>query len=246
MNVGQGDCTVIQVGHSAILVDDGPFVHGFDAGERIVKPKLRELGVTDISLVLLTHPDADHVGGTRAIHEQFPNARIAFSRCFEHRHEVDRELTTWHLDDDKVWWLGQHERLKVGKITLDVACPQVPPDAPTNDGSIFVRISDGAAAVVITGDAPIQSEQRIAPTGDWSADVLHVGHHGSKTSTSDAWLDAVHPTYGIISCGRNNEYGHPHRVVLDRLAAHHVTPVRTDQIGDIRFVVRGQHFVPDR
>ncbi len=245
VNVGQGDCTVVQSGGDTVLIDDGPQTMGYDAGARIILPKLRELGVAHVNLILLTHPDADHVGGTGAILRAFPDAKIGFSQCFRDRKEVQNRLTEWGVADDRVWWMEEEERVRMGDLRLRIHCPQISASAPTNDGSIFLRFSEGTAAFVITGDAPQAKEDQTARTSDWTSDVLHVGHHGSRTSTSLSWLAAVHPKFAVISCGKDNEYGHPHRAVLDRLREASATVLRTDERGDIQFRVRDHHFLPE-
>ena len=243
LNVGQGDCTVIRAGDATILVDAGPYFRGADAGEKIVLPKLRQMGVNSVNLVILTHPDADHVGGTGAIIRKFPNAKVAISHCYDENAEMLADLRKWGLESSRVWWLDAAQSVKIGDFQLDIRCPQVPKTAPSNNGSVFVKVSDDHASAVLTGDAPIESENLMLREEDWRAEVMKAGHHGSRTSTGDLWLSTVQPRFVVVSCGLENSYGHPHRAVVDKVIKAGATLCRTDKDGDIQFVFSDGHFV---
>jgi competence protein ComEC len=109
---------------------------------------------------------------------------------------------------------------------------------------MFVKIQGEGASAVFTGDAGGIPESVLASRYDWSSQVLHAGHHGSQTSTTDGWLDAVKPKVAVISCGRNNAYGHPHPFVLERLERRNIKTLRTDRDGDIRFDLGPNGFEP--
>ena len=245
LNVGQGDSTLIQSEGVNVLVDTGPKDNFTDAGEKLVVPKLKSLGVNGVDLVVLTHPDMDHIGGTGSVLKSFPNARLAISESFRDNHQLLTQLTSWNISTERVLWLNSELEGQLGRFKFRLECPKTAPDQETNDGSIVMRISDGAASAVLMGDAPIQSEQVMIPLGDWKAELLKVGHHGSHSSSSEAWIRAVHPEFAIVSCGRNNRYGHPHREVIDRLTQNQVTIFRTDRDGDIEFDDIGGRFVKD-
>jgi competence protein ComEC len=111
---------------------------------------------------------------------------------------------------------------------------------------MFVRVVDGLAAATFSGDAPSSIEEWSIQQGfDPRCDVLHCGHHGSKFSSGLIWLRAAAAQYGILSCGRRNRYGHPHPDVLDRLSQVGTKAWRIDQQGEVTFVVRGGHLVPE-
>jgi len=237
LSVGQGDCAVLQHDGRTILVDAGPTSGSFDAGARVVLPKLRSMGVERVDLLLLTHPDSDHLGGAGAVLRAFPGARIAIPGTFREHPQLKAYLAQWKLRPESVVWLGARTEGRVGAFTLSVVCP--PPGQADNDGSAMVRITAGDAGAVLTGDAPSDVERKAAAEGDWSAQVVNAGHHGSRSSTSAAWLREVRPEWVVVSCGRDNRYGHPSPEVLERVARAGAKLARTDREGDVAFELSG-------
>ncbi len=238
--VGQGDCAVFRTSGYTVLIDVGPNVRGFDAGTRIVVPDLRRMGVGSIDLILLSHPDMDHIGGLAAILKGLPVGRVAVSACFKEHAELLQHLMEAGCNPADVLWLGKDQSASVGGFSVEVACPPWFLGDKDNDGSEFVRITGKGASAVLTGDASSDAEDEMRPGHEWSAQVMKLGHHGSRTASSEAWLRCVHPLWAIVSCGRNNTYGHPHQQVLDRASRLGIRLARTDREGDISFRV-GEH-----
>jgi competence protein ComEC len=118
-----------------------------------------------------------------------------------------------------------------------------PGSAPANNDSLVMRVSYGRTSALLEGDAEAPSEARMIAAGGLRSDLLKVGHHGSRTSTTPAFLAAVAPSYSAISVGRRNFYGHPRREVLEELQAAHVDTYRTDMLGLTSFYLDGQHVV---
>lgn len=243
LSVGQGDCAVVTSEGWTVLIDAGPLQGKFDAAERLALPALNRLGVDGVDLVLLSHPDLDHVGGIGTIHRKFPSARFAVSAEFRSYPTMLQRLREAEIDPKDVIWTTSDFQLKVGKFTLRGWCPSMAGHEIDNDGSMFVRVQDGRATAVFSGDAPSEAEAEALKHGDWSAQVMKAGHHGSRTATSEAWLRAVRPQVAVLSCGRNNRYGHPHREVVDRIQAAGVEVWRTDRQGDAVFDVGPNGFV---
>jgi competence protein ComEC len=241
--VGQGDCAVFRHAGATLLVDAGPHMHGYDAGARIVLPKLRKMGVRSVDLIVVTHPHADHLGGAGSVLREFPQARLAMPEGFRDHPETQAQLREWKLPAERVLWLGREERLRIDRARIRIHCPPYGPGVSVDDGSLFLRLDIDGAAAVFTGDAGKEVETRTSRLGDWSAQVLQVGHHGSRTSSSEAWLRTVKPEYSIVSCGRDNSYGHPHRDVIETLSRAGTKILRTDQEGDLIFEVRDGKFV---
>lgn len=224
-----------------MLVDVGPKTPTFDAGERVVVPNLHRYGIQP-DLILLTHPDTDHVGGLSAVLRAFPYAPVLVSAEFRtNKHMID-QLSEAQVRPDQLHWLPSHVQLNIGESMADIICPSWRVGEDTNDGSIVARISSGSAAALLMGDAPFKTEYALLGRGNWKADILKVGHHGSRFSTSKEWLAAVTPTWAVVSCGENNRYGHPHRALLQRLEEGRVQVLRTDHQGDIWFRERNGRF----
>ena len=241
LSVGQGSCAVFQNDGRTVLIDAGPATDQMDAGERLVVPGLRKLGVGAIDLVLISHLDNDHIGGLRAVLERYTVGRIVLPSSFK-GHPQLRGLPV-----DKLVWLDRSAIIRLGDAVLQLESPFLAQPAKDNDASMFVRITDGNAVAVFSGDAPIEVEMMmIDRLPNWKAQVQVAGHHGSRTATGAGWLGAVQPSFLAISCGRNNAYGHPHKSVLEAAAGASVKVLRTDRDGDLVFDVSPSGFVPSR
>ncbi|MBS1717083.1 MAG: MBL fold metallo-hydrolase [Armatimonadetes bacterium] len=233
ISVGQGDCTAIKEGASAVLIDVGPKDEFTDAGERYVVPALRRYGVQAVSLIVLTHPDLDHTGGLSALHSHFPDAKVAISDQFRSYKKLQDQLRSANIPSESVTWLPHESSFDFGNAQLRVFAPPWREGRNDNEGSLLMLVQQGAGRAVVTGDADQGAEKMALQDGNWKADVMHCGHHGSRTATGDEWLKAVAPRIAVISCGRNNRYGHPHAAVLRKLEAARVPVLRTDEQGDI-------------
>jgi competence protein ComEC len=247
LSVGQGDCAVFQHRGTTVLVDVGPSNENFDSGERIVAPSLRRLGVKTIDLVLISHPDADHFGGLPAIFRHFNVGKIAMPAHFRRHPAVRAAFAKCGVKEQDVVWVQGERKAIVAGFELRLTAPSWHEPEPDNDGSMFVRISGMGASCVFTGDASSERESIMAGRGeDWRAQVLKAGHHGSSHSSDEAWVDAVHPRFAVLSAGRNNRYGHPAPGVIRRFESHGVRTLRTDRLGDVSFVVGAGGFEPAR
>lgn len=235
LSVGQGDCAVFQTAGRTILIDAGPNVRGFDAGRRIVVPDLRRMGIERIDLILISHPDADHIGGLGAIIRAFPVGAVGVSRSYQRFAPMVERLREARADN--VLWLGPDQAARVGDFQVEIACPAWFEGEPDNDGSEFVRISSPRASAVFTGDADSATEDLMLEGHDWSAQVLKLGHHGSRSASGPEWLREVHPRWAVVSCGRHNVYGHPHPSVLARVKGLGISVARTDTDGDVTFTL---------
>jgi competence protein ComEC len=227
------------------LIDDGPGPPEADAGEKLVLPALRRLGVDSVSAIFLSHPDEGHVGGTPAVLKEYPTARIVMSDEFRTDPAMVGHLAQWKVPAERVCWLPLRDRFVDGKFVATIVCPDMRAGDEANNGSMFVRVSCGGASAMFSGDAPRSVEDAMESCGSWTSEILKVGHHGSRTATDPSWLQAVHPRFAVISVGRNNRYGHPNAEVVDELREDHVKTYRTDQDGDVVFTFNGQTFLPE-
>ena len=242
LDVGQGDAAALRTPNGRwIVIDGGPRTPERDAGRRVVVPFLRGQGVGRVAVVVATHGDADHLGGLPAVVEAFdpelvlePGEPLGRPLYLEFLAGVEASGARWHA-------ARAGDRIEVDGVVLEVLSPdslwlRLPLEV--NEHGVVLRVRYGAVRLLFQADAGLPVEGRLAGTVG-RVEVLKVGHHGSKTATSDAWLDELAPREAVISVGRNNPYGHPAPEVLERLARHGVTVLRTDRSGTITLSTDG-------
>jgi len=243
IDVGQGDATAIRFPDGAwILIDAGPSSLTWDAGARRVVPYLRRRGVRTLEALVLTHPHLDHVGGAGAVLEAF-RVRGILDPSLPSTSQAHLGILRAGARNRVSWWRAEAGRMgQRGEVVLEVLHP-VPREvsfsgtSDPNRDSVILLIRYGNAAVLITGDAYVDAEQRLAPELP-PLTVLKAGHHGSRTSTSSALLEATRPALVLLSLGDGNRYGHPHREVLERLEAVNAAILRSDRDGSVRVRIR--------
>ncbi|HVZ48754.1 MAG TPA: DNA internalization-related competence protein ComEC/Rec2, partial [Gemmatimonadaceae bacterium] len=238
IDVGQGDAIAVRTPHRHWLVVDagGGRVSG-DVGRRVVVPYLRRLG-GDVPLFVMTHPHDDHVGGGAALIGLLRPADVR-DGAFAGTSPSYREALVAARDGHVGW----HRVHPGDSVTVDgvVATFLAPDSAWTaaltdpNLASVVVRVRFGRVRALLTGDAEAPEEAWLLHTAPaaLAADVLKVGHHGSATSSTPAFLDAVHPQVALVSVGAGNRYHHPSPAVMDTLAARGIAVARTDERGAI-------------
>ncbi len=240
VDVGQADCTLLQYGEHAALVDAGNNADG-----PAVVQYLEDAGVTKLDFVIGTHPHEDHIGGLddvinhfdveKVILPQVPDSIVPTTKTYE---DVLEAVKNKGLSITKAQ-VG--DTYSIGEASLEILGPAGTFDDLNNE-SVVSRVEFGRTSFLLTGDAEEPAEQAILETGaDLTSTVLKVGHHGSRTSSSDAFLDAVSPSYGVILCGAGNDYGHPHEEAVNRLEQHGVKLYRTDVNGTVVFVSDGKN-----
>ena len=228
IDVGQGDSTLITCGNHSMLIDAGD-----DSKGTAIQNYLQKQKVEKLDYLVLTHPDADHIGGAPVIITKF-NIDKVFMSNYEKDNKTYQKLIQ-ALDNKRL----KHSTPKVGTqyslgtATVTILAPNDKYDNP-NDSSIALLIQNGDNTFLFTGDAGEDAENDILNNKiDISVDVYKVGHHGSRYSTSKDFFKAVNPTYAVISCGENNSYGHPHAETLNTLRTNGVKVYRTDEDGTI-------------
>ena len=229
VDVGQGDGAIVVCDGKTLVIDGGTA----ENGAKMVEYLQNTLHVSKVDFVIGTHPHADHIGGLPDVIRACKVKKL-YSPVDEF--EAKTFETMKRAADDKklkitVPQAGQS--FSLGRAKVEFLAPLGIYDN-VNDLSLVVRITYGQTAFLFTGDAERPSEYDMTDSGeDLSATVLKVGHHGSNTSTSYVFLRQVMPTYAIISCGKDNAYGHPHEEVLSRLADEGAAVYRTDECGPI-------------
>lgn len=243
IDVGQGDSILIQTKEKAVLIDAGERDQG-----QTVCDYLKSAGVNKLDLVIATHPHSDHIGGLADVLTQIRTEEILMPELSDEMvpttSSFQRLLTAVEKEDVRavaaepglVYDLG-------GGVSLTVLAPVKDYDN-LNNYSVVCRLDCGQTSFLFTGDAEKQVEQDLLDAGaNLQADVLKAGHHGSSTSSGDAFLDAVRPKIAAISCGQNNDYGHPHKEVMASFSQRGVTVCRTDLQGTVIFSTDGTDIV---
>jgi competence protein ComEC len=239
LDVGQGDAILLRWKRHAVLVDGGgPFdVEAADFGRTRLLPKLLDRGVTRLDGILATHPHPDHALGLVAILEEIPVRSLWLSAGEDENNLFARLRGTAGTAGVPVSVLRRGSAVSWRDARLSVLHSggrARKTDSINNQSVVAVFERDGRRAL-LTGDAGAATERDLAGGGRLAhADLLKVGHHGSRTSTTPHLLAAVRPRIALLSCGRENRFGHPAPATLQTLAAFEVRTFRTDRLSDVR------------
>jgi len=231
LDVGQGDSTLLELPNGEVMLIDAG---NPEDGEKIVS-QIKEKGYDRIDYLIATHPHADHIGGMAEIVESFEIGKIYMPKkshnisSFERLVDAAIEKKLSITEAKSGVMVMESDNLKISILS-----PMSGSYDDLNNYSAVVKAEYGATAFLFMGDAEKQVEYELLSSGlNLSADVLKVGHHGSGTSSTGKFIRAVRPIYGIISCGKDNDYGHPHSKVLDILNENSIDVLRTDKSGNI-------------
>ncbi|EDT71194.1 TPA: MBL fold metallo-hydrolase [Clostridium perfringens] len=231
MDVGQGDAAYIKVNGNDILIDAGP-----RSNSKELLEQLKAKNIDDFELVIATHPHEDHIGGMVDVFKEY-EVKAFYSPKITHTTKTyenlvkavkDEGLKTKELKGGMVIDLGEGAK-------FEVFTPQKSEYEELNDYSPIMKLSFGDTSYLFTGDAEKLAEEEALAKYKTSldSDVIKFGHHGSSSSSSNAFIEAVSPKYGIISCSKDNKYGHPHRETLDIIKKYNIKTFRTDTDGEI-------------
>lgn len=243
LDIGQGDATFIESPAGVqVLIDGGK-------GGSVLRElaSVMPFGDRSIDIVIATHPDGDHIGGLIDVLERYEVAHIIESGVQGDTPLVAKfeTVAVEEAAERTIALRGQRVSLGGGAY-LEVLFPDRSlPNVETNLGSVVARLVYGETVFMLTGDSPIAIEQYLASLDRerLASNVLKVGHHGSKTSTSPLFVGFVDPQYGVISRGCDNSYGHPHQEVLDTLAKFAVQTLDTCEEGTVIFTSDGKEVV---
>jgi competence protein ComEC len=239
--VGQGDGAVLRTPAGRwVLIDAGPRSRHSDAGRRVVVPFLLSQGARQLAIVVVSHAHADHLGGVPSVLDRFdaqmviePGERVADPLYYAFLDELAAGAIRWHI-------ASRGERFVLDGVAFTVLHPDPAWHGwgeDVNEDSLVLLVEYGAFQALFAGDAgfPAEAEMRNRAR---AVDLLKVGHHGSRGSTGDEWLDSLRPRAAVISVGRN-KYGHPSPPTLARLRRHRVEVWRTDREGSITVTTDG-------
>lgn len=235
IDVGQGDGMLIETVAGNILVDAGNW-----NGRQVLDYLLKQQ-ITHLDLVIATHPDADHIGqlplilNQLTVNEIWMNGVESTSKTFENTIDIIDAKNIAYYEPE----VG--DGIDFGDVAIDVLGP-ITKTGDANRDSIVVKVTHGANALLLTGDAGVKEEQALITRfgHELESDILKLGHHGSNTSTSQAFLNAVKPSIAIVSASANNSYGHPHADVLARVIQAKMDVYQTSKHGDIVFQSDGK------
>ena len=224
LSIGQGDCMLLRCRGRAYIIDAGP---GYDW---CLKPCLEYYGIKEVDGVFVTHMDQDHSEGVLRLLTD-PDFKVRNLYLPDNAVHDFHELLA--ASESQVHWLGKGQELYLAGISIHVLSPDPAETYPDeNSGSLCLQATTKHGTICCMGDADQETEQRILAEGlDVRCTVLKVGHHGSRTSSSEAFLLAAAPEAAWISCKKNNSYGHPHQEVLERLAACGIRPIISYETG---------------
>lgn len=240
LDVGQGNSTLLRTGEGDILIDAGS-----ESSQEQLCSRLRELGVESVALLVLTHPDEDHIGGGDGVLRQFSVDEVWLNGT-EAGNESFFRLKDELLRTDTVEkTVAAGDFIMLGRTVVTVLSPSAGGAADGNEGSLVLSVRCGDFFMLLMGDAGEQTEEWLLQTygvAQLRADVLHVGHHGSSSASHQAFLQTVAPKAAVISCKAGNPYGHPDGRTLAGLKHVGAKIYRTDLLGEIQLDTDGDGF----
>lgn len=238
LDVGQSDCILLTLGERRMLIDTGSAVW-----QDALVGELAARGVEHLDILFVTHPHEDHYGNTRLLLETHTVGALILpeTQSEELGYRILCETAERLAVPTK--YMGDGDAFVLDTLQCEVFCG-IPDDPEGNNASNVLRVQFGDCVLLFMGDAETQAENALlARDTSWKCDFLKVGHHGSKTASSDRFLRATAPQIAAISCGKENDYGFPHREVLDRLATVGAAVYRTDTDGSLDFVCDGESII---
>jgi len=247
LDVGQGDAVLVTFPDDRhLLIDGGPRTLHSDAGKWVIAPYLKRAGIRKLDALVLSHADADHLGGFPYIMRHFKVGEV-----WENGQQKDTALSREYLaliDSLQI----RRRILRAGDMIDDFAPANMFIVHPSgrflnhsgqklNEGSLSLKLSYGAIDFLFTGDVELEGEQHLSQFGHLlESEVLKVGHHGSQTSSSPILLESVRPQVAVISAGELNKFGHPHAAILERFHQHNAHVLRTDRDAAVILTTDGQ------
>lgn len=238
IDVGQADCALLECDGEFMLIDGG----NRDDSQLVVS-FLEQQGVKELAAVVCSHAHEDHVGGLPAVLAVYPTKAVYAPTKTYSSSIFDKFVYYTDQQGLDITIPAPGDQFTLGQAVVTVLGP-VKSYAETNDTSIVLRVKYGETDFLFTGDMETDAENDMLDYWegkvDWKADVLKVGHHCSNSSTGYRFLNEVNPAYGVISLGKDNSYGHPHKEPMSRLRQAGVTILRTDELGTIQAVSDGK------
>ena len=238
IDVGQGDSILIQVNGKNLLIDAGPN----DSTDKLMS-YLSKQNIKKLDFIVATHPHEDHIGAMDTVIKKYDIGQFYAPKKTTTTKTFENMVTALKTKNIKISTATAGVNLDLGK---NVKCEMIAPNNTNygdnlNNYSAVIKITYGNSKFLFMGDAEKLNEKEILSKNyDIASDVLKLGHHGSSTSSSKAFLDKVAPKIAIVSCGKNNDYGHPHKETMDEMKKRNIQVYRTDVDGSIVLISDGK------
>ncbi len=239
LDVGQGDSAYIRVNDFDILIDAGPK----SDSDRLLE-QLKAKNIDDFEMIIATHPHEDHIGGMADVFQQYDVESFYMPSVTHTTKTFENMVKAVSNEGIKIQTIKEGMKFDLGTgAKIDVYSPIYESYEEFNDYSPIMKLTFGETELIFTGDAEAHAEADVVAKypDNLKADVLKFGHHGSSTSSTEEFLQSVSPEYGIISCGADNKYGHPHRETLDKISKYNIKSYRTDTQGQITLTSDGKN-----
>lgn len=237
IDVGDADSILIQQGNKNMLIDAGN-----DKDSDLIKEYLIKQGVCNIDILIGTHGDEDHIGSIDSVIHSFKIGKIYMPISYTYNKYVEDVLMAVKSKNLQIIEPTSGETFNLGDGICTILGPVSRGYEKLNNYSVVIKLQYGEISFLFTGDAEDVSENEMMRRGfDLSANVLKLAHHGSISSTSKEFLNRVCPQYAVITAGKNNNYRHPHKSILNRLKTMDVKVYRTDENGTIVAVSDGRN-----
>jgi len=239
IDVGQGDAILVEFPNGKhLLVDSGPKSQRFNSGEKIIVPLLKRIGISKIDYFVITHPHSDHIGGAESVVKSLRVDSLFMGLLDSTNREVRNLLECAQTRNTGLKEIRAGNQIFVDpnmRIYVLYPTQSMPAEKNLNNSSLVLKIIYGNTSILTVGDAEIPAEQRMIKRYDGllSSTVLKAGHHGSITSSSEEFLQAVHPAMALISVGNHNRFSDPSPFILSRFKAYSIAVNRTDKLGAI-------------
>jgi len=233
IDVGQADAAYIVLPDGASMLIDA----GENASEDALAAYFDRYDIDTLDYAVFTHPHEDHIGGADVVFDLCTVKNVILPDAEATSSTYEKMLSCIADSGAEVILAEVGDTYTLGTASFEILGPVSPSSDDLNNASILLRLTYGETSFLFTGDAEAKAEAAaLSAVGrtKLNADVLKVGHHGSSTSSSEAFLEAVTPSVAVISCGEDNDYGHPHDTALQRLASYTEHIFRTDQLGSVR------------
>ncbi|MDF2540510.1 MAG: hypothetical protein K0S47_228 [Herbinix sp.] len=236
LDVGQGDSILIESNGHSMLIDAGEV----DMGATVVR-YLKKLKIKKLDYLIGTHPHSDHIGGLDDVIQSFSIGKVILPDVDHSTDTYDEVLDAIADKNLKITKPIIGNKYTLGSAEFTIIAPNGTDYSDLNDYSVGILLKNGKNSFLFAGDAEEKSEAEMLKNGiKLTADVLKLGHHGSSYSSSNDFLDAVDPTYAVISAGKENQYGHPHTETLEKMVKRKIKIYRTDKQGTIIFTSDGK------